>query len=190
MASIDCRRIAIVLTLFWGGGLGCFGAPIQTTEHATSEATDLAELCRREVIDLHRFIEDWSNGQLEDNDSIYRRFADSLASDFVLIGPDGEVADRAGTVDGFRGAHGRWRDGTSHDVAEGAANEDDPEGGRIEIRNLSVRALNDPLCLIAYEEWHFVRQSARGRISTVLLRRSDQAPGGVEWAHLHEVWLP
>lgn len=139
------------------------------------EPGGLAELAAHEVIELHRFLEDWSNATIENGDDIYRRFADALADDFVLIGPQGGRDERSAIVRALRGAHGRW-------VGQG--------GGRIEIRDLEVRVVAEPLALVSYQEWHHLEGEARGRYSSALFRRESGAPGGVAWVHLHEVWLP
>lgn len=40
-----------------------------------------------------------------------------------------------------------------------------------------------------YEEWQDTGQGERGRISSVLFRRRERAPNGVEWLHVHETWI-
>lgn len=144
---------------------------------AGSSTEDLAAAARLEVVQLHRFIEQWSNGALENRDEVYARFAEALAEDFELVSPDGTVADRQAIVDGFRSAHGRWQDG------------DGVGRGRIRVEAIELRLLAPPLALLTYEEWHDLEGATRGRLSSVLLRQRADAPGGVEWVHLHETWL-
>jgi hypothetical protein len=75
---------------------------------------------------------------------------------------------------GFRSAHGRWSG---------------VQPARVEIRAIRVRAVAETLAVIEYEEWHFVGDAETGRRSTVVLRRSRDAPGGMLWLHLHETWI-
>ena len=164
-------RKHLVLAIGWTLIAGCSASLFGQTKNS------LEALAKLEVVELHRFIEDWSNARLDDTDQAYERFASALAPDFVLISPDGSVARRDGIVGGFRAAYGRW-------LASGEG------GGRIEIREVELRALSPPLAVVSYQEWHFVGDQEQGRVSTVVLRQKEGAPGGVEWVHLHEVGIP
>lgn len=143
---------------------------------------DLAQLATDEVVELHRFIEQWSLAELEDTDAVYARFADALDDSFVLIGPDGARSDESrdsgsaesSVVVGFRSAHGRWR---------GL-----PEA-HLEIREANARVLGERLVLVDYEEWHFLGGEPSVRRSSVVMREDPAAPGGVSWLHLHETWI-
>jgi len=146
---------------------------LAAVEMAGSTGEALEDLARLEVVELHRFIEDWSNAVLADSDEVYARFSDALADDFEIVAPDGSLADREATVAGFRGAHGRWR---------GAP-------GRVRIEDVRVRVSEEPYVVLTYEEWHDLGAESSARLSTVVLRRADEAPGGVVWVHLHEVWI-
>ncbi|MFT4932892.1 MAG: hypothetical protein ACI91T_002793, partial [Natronomonas sp.] len=87
--------------------------------------------------------------------------------------PTGDRSDRAAVLDWIRESYGR--------EAPGAFD--------IEIRNVElVRDLGE-YALVRYEEWQRENGDENGRISTVLLREADSAPGGVEWIDLHETAL-
>ena len=130
----------------------------------------------REVVELHQFLEDWFNGVLPPNEQAFRRFADVMAPQFVLISPSGELADRQEVIDRLREAFGIWRR-TSRP-------------GRIWIENLRVRHQVGNQALVLYEEWQEIDGEPRGRLSTAVLQMAESAPNGVEWYPLHEVWLP
>ena len=53
-----------------------------------------------------------------------------------------------------------------------------------------MRDVSPPLSVLSYQEWQELPDRTVVRISTVLFRESESAPGGVEWVHLHEGWLP
>ncbi len=147
-------------------------------EAARERAQRLAAASRKEVVELHRFIEEWSNGVLPDDEASYARFSNALAQDFVIISPDGTSQDHDSIVEGFRTSHGRWRsaDGTP--------------SGVLRIEEIEVVAVSPPLALVSYQEWQELPAGTVARLSSVLFRESDAAPGGVEWVHLHESWLP
>ena len=134
----------------------------------------LEDRCRAEVVELHEFLEAWSNAELPDTDAAFARFADVLDASFVLIGPAGGQAGREPIVEAIRHAHGRWRDAP----------------GRIRVENLIVRQASPELVVATYEEWHDREGASRGRLSTVVFGPDDAAPNGLVWRHLHEVWLP
>lgn len=148
-------------------------APISPA--AETVAVDpIEERCRREVVELHEFLEAWSNAELPDTDEAFARFQRVIAPSFVIVDPDGTVSDRAPIVDAIRGAHGRW-----HEMP-----------GEIRIESYRLHHAAGGLALVTYEEWHDLGERRTGRLSTALFGDSDGAPNGVEWLHLHEVWLP
>lgn len=145
------------------------GAPLRSADERSLE-----ERCRAEIVELHQFLEAWSNGELPDTDEAFSRFGDVIAPSFVIIDPDGEVAERGPIVDVIRRAHGRWRDAP----------------GKIRIDNYRLHQHGGGLALATYEEWHELGDERVGRLSSVLFGPSDEAPNGLEWLHLHEVWVP
>lgn len=133
------------------------------------------ERCRREVGELHEFFQGWFNGVLEDSGEAFGRMADVMGEGFELIGPDGRRRGREVLLGDVRGAHGMAR-GESPPM-------------RIRIEELRGRPLADDLYLVTYEEWQARRGQERGRLSTAVFRRREGTPNGVEWLHVHEVWL-
>ena len=127
--------------------------------------------CRDEVIELHRFFQDWFNAVLEPDG--FSRFTGVMADGFVIVTPDGGLVGLAELSDGLRGAHGRWQG-----------------EGRIWIEGFRLHRVEGDVAVVTYEEWQDEGGEVKGRLSTALFRRREGTPNGVEWLHLHEVWLP
>ena len=132
--------------------------------------------CEKEVVELHRFFQDWFNGVLPPTEEAFRRFDSVMAERFMIISPEGVPAEREELVDRLRQAHGIWRQ--------------TGQPGRIWIENLRVRHQVGQQAMVLYEEWQEIEGESRGRLSTAVLQRRDHTPNGVEWLHVHEVWLP
>jgi hypothetical protein len=135
---------------------------------------DLAGRCEREIVELHRFLEEWSNAELPETEEAFARFGDVIAPSFVIIDPDGVTIERKPIIDAIRRAYGRWRD----------------RPGKIRIENFRLHQHGGGLALATYEEWHDLPGETVGRLSSVLFGPDADAPNGLEWLHLHEVWLP
>ena len=127
--------------------------------------------CRDEVLELHRFFQDWFNAVLEPDG--FSRFADVMADGFVIVTPEGRLRDLGELSDGLRRAHGAWKG-----------------EGRIWIEDVRLHRVEGDVAVVTYEEWQDVRGEIKGRLSTALFRRREGIPNGVEWLHVHEVWLP
>lgn len=133
------------------------------------------ERCRREIRQLHRFFVDWFTGSLPNDASTFARLERALAEGFQMISPHGLRLDKPELLKRLRSAHGAHADDTFD----------------IEIRNIDVRHMLGPLCLLTYEEWQQRGDDPpNGRLSSVLFQDVEDAPNGVEWLHVHEVWLP
>ncbi len=130
-----------------------------------------------EVPELHRFFQDWFNGDLFETDDAFARFDDVVAPSFHMVSPDARVMDRDTIIARVRAGH---------------ASAQSPPGRRMKIwiENHHVRWLNSDLVLVTYEEWQSGNGETRGRISTALLRNASSKPNGLEWLHVHETWLP
>jgi hypothetical protein len=142
---------------------------------ATTEAT-MEDRCAREIVELHGFFEGWFNDELDD--AAFTRLEQALATDFVMVTPDGRVVERRTLLEGLRGARGAWTGGR------------DRPGGRIRVENVRAQWIGSGVAVLTYEEWQDRDGVARGRLSSVVMRPRDDAPNGVEWVHLHETWLP
>ncbi len=134
----------------------------------------LEQRCEAEVVDLHRFIEQWSNAELPETDEAFARFGDVIAASFVIIDADGVLIERQPIVDAVRGAYGRWRDAP----------------GTIRIENFRLHQRDGALAMATYEEWHDLASGRVGRLSSILFGENPDAPNGLDWLHLHEVWMP
>ena len=132
--------------------------------------------CEEEVVELHQFIQDWFNAVLPPTEEAFRRFDSVMADRFTIISPEGVLTERDELVDRLRNAHGIWRQNSNP--------------GRIWIENIQVRHVVGSQALVLYEEWQDIDGEVRGRLSTVILERREGTPNGLEWFHLHEVWMP
>ena len=153
--------------------LAVLGIALLISTASSADERSLAERCEAEIVELHRFLEEWSNAELPDTDEAFARFADVIAPSFLIIDPDGSQADRQPIVDAIRRAHGRRKDAP----------------GKIRIENYRLHQSGNGYALATYEEWHELPGGGNGRLSSVLFGFDDNAPNGVVWLHLHEVWI-
>jgi DNA polymerase (family X) len=126
---------------------------------------------QREIERLHRFFEDWFNGDIPDDDAVFATVESALAPDFNLVSPGGKSLPRAVLLSQFRAAHGSRRGRL-----------------RIWIDDLHLHYQARGIIICGYREWQ--RQgndTARGRRSTAVFEdHGDQ----LRWLHVHETWLP
>ncbi len=134
----------------------------------------MEDRCRREVVELHRFFQQWFNAELADDDASFHRFEGVLTDDFEIIGPTGNRTDRDAVLPALRSGHGRSAG----------------EPFSIEIRNLRSRTVGDGLVLVTYEEHQTTGEEHRGWLSSALFRAREGRPNGVEWLHVQETYLP
>ncbi len=146
---------------------------LDVTPYLPTTEENVNEACLREIGELHRFFEAWFAGSVPDDDETYARFADVLAPDFEIIGPDGVRTRRDALLVKLRAAHGSARG----------------SGMRIWTRNEESRAFDDRHWIATYEEWQEREEGPRGRTSSAVFRRAKDAPNGLEWVHVHETWL-
>ncbi len=130
-----------------------------------------SEAFRREVLDLHAFLEGWLKGSVKDNGAGPWRLREALAEDFTVVHPSGVREDKPGVVQNFAAAYATR-----------------PDGYALQISDLSLRPLGSRMYLASYRESHR-GEPGRARISTALLR---QVPDGerIEWVFLQETVLP
>ncbi len=134
----------------------------------------MKQSCENEIIELHRFFEDWFMGRLEDSEEGFARFAGALADGFTIISPGGKVTGRTDLLRSLRSAHGAY-------AGDGSIS--------IRVANVQQRQASEDHFLLTYEEWQDSGSGERGRLSSVLFRRRPGARNGVEWLHVHETWL-
>ncbi len=134
----------------------------------------MEQRCRLEVVELHRFFQDWFNAELAGDAAGFARFEQVLAEDFEIIGPTGDRMERAGVLAAVRSGHGR-----------------DAEGSfAIEVKGVRSRTVGDGLVLVTYEEHQTTGGEHKGWLSSALFRARKGRPNGVEWLHVHETYLP
>ncbi len=127
--------------------------------------------CRKNIKQLHVFIESWLKGSVDRSRRQFQYFEDALDKDFIIVHPSGELQTKPEISSDFWKAHG---------VQTGSFS--------ITIRDIKVRFVSGDICVMNYEEWQTgVEKTAR--ISTVILRKST-IDDKIYWLHLHETWCP
>ena len=139
------------------------------------EYTDVVAI---EVIDLHRFFEDWFGGYCDDSDQVFaERFLGRMHDDFSIVLPGGIMLDGGGFFPEFRKLYGS------------------NPGFHISIREVRQQpSITDSVYTVTYQEWQRnAMQSTpenNGRLSSAILLADEQAPNRLKWFHVHETWLP
>ena len=112
---------------FWAA-IGALVMLTSAASYADGDSPSLEERCRREVVELHQFLEDWSNAALPPTEEAYLRFAEVIAPSFLLIDPDGSSVTSGEVLEAIRNAHGRWSEAPSHLVSSPRLNESQERG--------------------------------------------------------------
>ncbi len=132
--------------------------------------------CRQEVLELHRFFEDWFRADMAGGEEALKRFSEVLDPAFEIIFPDGRRMGRAAIVEQIRGAYGsRPRKELPF---------------HIRIDHLRARPLAEGVELVTYEEWMRIEGHWDGRLSSALFAPAAGTPNGVRWLHVQETALP
>jgi hypothetical protein len=130
--------------------------------------------CEIEIVRLHEFFVDWFTASVPTDD--FQRVSSALASDFHMISPRGAIDAQKDLLSNLLKAYGCHKDGLQF---------------RIDIRNCQcLHTTGVGTSLWKYEEWQTTGESVTARISTVLFRESQEGYNGLEWAHVHETWMP
>ena len=132
---------------------------------------------RAEIEAVHAFFVEWFGGHIPADDAVFdKRLLARFDERAQLVQPGGQQLSLAELSAGMRRAHGASPD------------------FRIAIRNVAVEREHGEWILATYEEWQVNAKNSKppdnGRLSSVLFRRDDAAPGGLVWLHVHETWLP
>lgn len=125
--------------------------------------------CRKNIFELHVFIERWLKGLIKKNRMAFQYFADALDEKFVIIHPSAERQTKTEISNGLWSAHG------SH-----------PENFSIEIRDIQVRFSAENICVMNYEEWQTGDEKSV-RVSTAIFHKSENNDK-CGWFHLQETW--
>lgn len=123
-----------------------------------------------EIVELHRFFQQWFNGELPRTDETFRRMTRVMSDDFVIVMPDGKRIERDPLLEGLYGAH------------EGRP------GIRIWIENVRMHVREGALAVVEYEEWQQQDGETTVRLSTAVFRDTPGTPNGLSWLHVHETW--
>lgn len=130
-----------------------------------------ADRFRDEVLDLHRFLDDWLKGEVDRDENGPDRLARALTDDFVVIHPDGSRSGRAGVLAAFDTAYASK-----------------PAVYALQVGRIDTRLVGDGLCLASYEEWHR-GEPGRARVSTAVLR-AEPGRDQIDWLFLQETPAP
>jgi hypothetical protein len=143
-------------------------------EHLASDSASTPsrrKQVQQEIERIHRFFEDWFNGDVEDSDQAFAAADSSLAPGFTLVSPGGQSFPRAVLLSQIRSAHGSRRGGL-----------------RIWIDDLNLHYQERGIIICGYREWQRVGDDpARGRRSTAVFEDDGDK---LVWLHVHETWLP
>ncbi len=110
---------------------------------------------------------------MPDDAASFNRFDGVLAEDFEIIGPTGNLTERAAVILALRSGHGRSAG----------------ESFTIEVRDVRSRTVGGGLVLVTYEEHQTTGEEHRGWLSSALFRARQGHPNRVEWLHVHETYL-
>jgi hypothetical protein len=131
----------------------------------------MIETITREITDLHQFFQDWFTGSIPQTETNFARVTSALAPGFVLISPDGSLAEYATVIDWLRNGYATR------------------PGFRLWVEKIVLRHTSSELALATYEEWQQRDDRITARLSSALFCHRPDAPNGVEWLHVHETWL-
>ena len=132
--------------------------------------------CKKEIIELHTFFEEWFNGAIEQTRTNFRRLENVLDSNFTLITPSGIKQSREELIPLL------W------EAAGSRVNKESPLD--IWIENYLFKQLGSDLYLVTYEEWQKDEKRKRGRLSTAIFKKEMNEYNNLLWLHVHETWLP
>jgi len=164
-----CAKLLILCALVTAGSFQ-FIAAEQNAEPETM-MKPMTLQAEREIVALHDFFQQWYRGELEPMD--FARFERALEADFQIITPAGRLLPRADIIQAVRQQAGS-----------------DP-AAVLEIRNVELVAAYPEIAVFRYEEWQSsAGVDPRGRLSTVVFRRRDDAENGLGWRQVQETWLP
>jgi hypothetical protein len=166
----------LATTTFWLlAGSFAMATPLQENPEPKEEAP-VQPPYEKEIHQLHDFFQEWFRGELPETDEAFARFEDVMAESMVHINPGGTASEREVLVPAIRGGYGSWKERG--------------EAWKIEIRAVQLRQDRGDTLVVTYEEWQFLGEQPRARLSTVVFGQRDDAPNGLEWLHVHEVWMP
>ena len=123
----------------------------------------------REIVELHQFFEDWFNGRCDE--AGFGRLERALAPGMTFITTAGKLIPRNDLLDAVRDSYGKR------------------PGLTIITRGHVLRFRTGGILLATYRE---VQEEAGGtteRLTSVILRETEESGNGLEWVHVHETWI-
>ena len=136
----------------------------------------MEESCKNEVIELHKFFEQWFKAEIENSSEFFARFESVISKEFLLIMPTGKTTTREEIIKQIRNGYG--------------SRKDDEVPYRLWVKDIQCRMIEGNLCLVTYEEWGEIRSKINARLSSALFRKKNGTANSVEWVHVHEVYIP
>ena len=133
----------------------------------TQEEFFSGALVRKEIEDLHQFFEDWFTGKVGQD---ITRFSSTMASDFELIPPSGQLISRESIVSM---------------ITEGYNSQSDR---KIWVEDVKTRRLGNHVIATYYELQTYEGEDTK-RISTAIFSYDPSLPCSSLWHHVHETWV-
>ena len=137
--------------------------------HATSQ--DIRQRCLKEIVEFHDFLEIWFNGRVEQTEENFDRVRKTLTAGFTMVLPNGVFKSADGVVARL------WEENNTR------ANQ------RISIEDVTVCHRIGDFVVATYLEGQDDATTSTLRRSTVVFRMDATRINGLEWCHLHEVWV-
>ena len=132
--------------------------------------------CKKEIIELHRFFEEWATAKIPKTGQQLQRLSGVLAPEFVIITPGAEKIKRNSLLGMIRKGYGRYRE--------------NPDAYKIWIEDVQTRILGENSYLSTYLEGQKINDEIKVRLSTVIFTKEETASNGLLWQHVHETWKP
>ena len=132
---------------------------------------ELASAALKDVYDFHAFLAEWYSGRSLAGASTLADQRRRFAPDMQYISPHGDTFDGSDIESMLAGAYG-----TEPTIS-------------IAVHNATVRRAGVGSVLVTYEELQTGGSQDTRRLTTALFVPKPDAPNGVGWFHVHEVWL-
>ena len=133
--------------------------------------TDISKRSWTEIVELHRFLEEWFRGDMPADTTAAARIESTFALQCELIARIGVIDRSASLQERLTQAHGSWPD------------------MKIWVDKFVPIWVADNLALVRYEEWRRFGGQTTGRVTSALFQNAPNGPNGVQWLYIHETWL-
>ncbi len=157
LLHVDREGAALVAELW--------GAPL--AHEGRTAMSDTETLARVEVARLHAAFEAWFRATEPGEVDGFASIEGSLAKDFRMVTPDGQILERSELLERLRAARGK------RDIA-------------IRTRLVEALRIDGEHMLAVYEEQQVEDEATSTVVSTALLAFSPDGPDGILWLRVHE----